>query len=99
MNTHSQKRQNDDVGGTHRPRAHVNRPRGLTLCVGVPKGGPPTTSTSTQTWAIGDEAKPPTSLAQYGGQHRSPPVTETRNDERLALAWFNAELALYAGQA
>lgn len=30
-----------DVGGPNRPRAHVNRPRGGTLCVGVPKGDRP----------------------------------------------------------
>jgi hypothetical protein len=65
MNIHSQKRQNDIVGGDNRPRAHVVRPRGGTLCVGVPKGGPPTTSTSPTTWAEANKVKPPTSRTQF----------------------------------
>ena len=65
MNTLSQKRQIDNVGGDYRPRAHVTRPRGRTLCVGVPKGGPPTTSTSPTTWAATDNVKPPTSKQRY----------------------------------
>ena len=46
MSTDLQKQPIDDVGDCDRPRT---RPRGGTLCVGVPKGGPPTTSTSPTT--------------------------------------------------
>jgi hypothetical protein len=77
MNTLSRKQKNKYVGGDNRPRAHVNRPRGVTLCVGVPKGGPPTTSTS------------PTALKPAA--HVEPPTSDPR-DEARALAEFNAAL-------
>lgn len=64
MSTASQAR-NENVGDRVRPRT---RPRSVTLCVGVPKGGPPTTSTSDR-FAHGEIDQPPTS---------DRPRTETR---------------------
>lgn len=38
-------------------------------------------------------------LANASGQHASLQGTSTRDDEQLALFWFNQELRQYAGQA
>src|SRR5262245_46612309 len=91
MSIPCRKRQTDIVGDDNRPRAHVVRPRGRTLCVGSPKGDRPPTSTSPTTWAGDSEKESPTSPAAFGGQHVKPETTSTR-PMRTALAdWFEAE--------
>ena len=101
MSTHSLNQTNNHVGDDDRPR---NRPRVGTLCVGVPKGGPPTTSTSMavneairpRKAAHVSDPEPPTfdglASAQFdtGGQHRAPSGDTTRPTNAL-FEWFERE--------
>src|SRR3712207_4326427 len=84
MNTHSPKRMNNYVGGQSSP---TSRPRGGTLCVGVPKGGPPTTTTLRTRGVGGRRKQSPTS----GGQHSSA-VGDSTHNRNAALDWFTGEV-------
>lgn len=62
MSIHFQKRSTDHVGDVGRPRTS---PRGGTLCVGLPKGERPTTSTSPTSDVVGRPRQRPTSTEVF----------------------------------
>jgi len=82
------------VGDSDHPR---NRPRVGTLCVGVPKGGPPTTPTSPTII----EPNRPRATAHVGGQHQAAQGMSTsdamRPPDAHSFAEFEAERKALAG--